>query len=228
MSSFEKDFNKAMAAVRSRRTVHGMDRGSTRGRVTRFGGQKREVIGDRLFSGKAWTLERVTRPNGTGFYQLTDLAGSRTDFPVVYHDGTVAYDNPERLPKSVRAWTERLLKKFEEKQGVHGYEPHGPWITLGTVQFRVGAQPYQATIKIEKEGPYTPDVYVFLDRPYKGQIYDDRVANAVSLFLRKKGYKGPSLGWAESGMQGRNYLVLEPSRAFDSFARKQGFKFVQD
>lgn len=95
--------------------VHGVSR-STLGQVTTSGGQRREVIGDKLFSGKAWSLDRVTRPNGTGFYQLTEMAGFRTDYPVLYHTGEIAYDKPGKIPKRVRDWANRIIIKHAKSQ----------------------------------------------------------------------------------------------------------------
>ena len=71
-----------------------------------------EIIGDKLFSGKAWTLTRHVRANGTKFFQLTEMAGYRADWPVIYADGHVAFDRPEALPKAVKEWTTRLLYRF--------------------------------------------------------------------------------------------------------------------
>lgn len=74
--------------------------------------QVRKVLGDKLFSGVAWTIEIVARPNGTSYWQLTELAGKlRTDFPTIHPGGSVAYDRPERLPTAVKSWAERHMKK---------------------------------------------------------------------------------------------------------------------
>jgi hypothetical protein len=80
---------------------------------------KDTILSDRLFNGYAWTISRHTRPNGTGYYQLTELAGRttyaalRTDFPVIYENGNVVYDSPERLPKAVKDWTKKVLQRHK-------------------------------------------------------------------------------------------------------------------
>ena len=80
------------------------------------------VIADKLFGGVAWTISRHTRPNGTGFWALMELAGkNRQDYPVVRDDAhgriiSVVYDHPERLPEAVKNWTERVLRKVSAAQ----------------------------------------------------------------------------------------------------------------
>jgi hypothetical protein len=68
------------------------------------------VVGDKLFGGKAWTISRHTRANGSGFWQLTEMAGFRTDWPS-YSNGHVTYDRPEALPQAVKSWVEKVLRK---------------------------------------------------------------------------------------------------------------------
>jgi hypothetical protein len=77
-----------------------------------------KVVAERTFTPTTtWTVSRHMRPNGTGFWQLTELSGrpmahERTDWPVVYEDGRVAYDKPEQIPKRVREWCGRVLWPF--------------------------------------------------------------------------------------------------------------------
>lgn len=73
---------------------------------------KCETFGDRLFHGKAWTITRHTRDNGTKFFQLTELAGFRTDWPVCVN-GHVTYDRPEQLPEEIKVWVARILAKVQ-------------------------------------------------------------------------------------------------------------------
>jgi len=77
-----------------------------------------KVVADRLFDGRAWTVTLHKRQNGTTFWQLTELAGSRTDWPVVHPDGTVVFDHPERLPARVREWARRMVLAGEIGRGL--------------------------------------------------------------------------------------------------------------
>lgn len=79
-------------------------------------------------------------------------------------------------------------------------------------------------IDIAHEG-YIADVFVRLDAPYEGALYDDATFVAyVRTALRSVGYTGPGFERAESGMQGKDYVVLEPNRSFAAFARSKGWK----
>ena len=84
------------------------------------------VVADKLFGGVAWTISRHTRPNGTGFWALMELAGkNRQDYPVVRDDAhgriiSVVYDHPERLPEAVKNWTERVLRKVSAARSPTG------------------------------------------------------------------------------------------------------------
>jgi hypothetical protein len=69
------------------------------------------TIADRLFDGKAWTTTRHHRPNGTHFYQLTEMAGHRTDWPTWLPDGRVLYDRPQQIPSRVAAWVSRVVPR---------------------------------------------------------------------------------------------------------------------
>lgn len=71
------------------------------------------VIADRLFDGKAWTVSVHTRPNGTRFFQVTELAGARTAWPTLGDDGVVQYDRSETLPFSVKVWVRKTLVEYQ-------------------------------------------------------------------------------------------------------------------
>lgn len=80
------------------------------------------------------------------------------------------------------------------------------------------------SIDIAHEG-YIADVFVRLSEPYEGALYDDTTFVAyVRTALRSVGYSGPGFERAESGMQGRDFIVLEPNRSFTAFARSKGWK----
>ncbi len=123
------------------------------------------------------------------------------------------------------------VARIVPEKSVHGYTPKGPWIELGEFVLmpsrRAGEKgAFNAKVRIDKSG-YIPDVYVFLNRKYKGPLYDDdETINQVMAFLKRKGYKGPKFERAELGMQGDKFIVLEPPRAFNKFAEKQGFKLL--
>jgi hypothetical protein len=82
---------------------------------------------------------------------------------------------------------------------------------------------YPVVLKIEDSG-YIPDVYVYLPRPYTNDLYDDRtfVKNVVAI-LKAAGYEGKTFDRAELGMQGKDYIVLEPGSEFNAFAESMGF-----
>lgn len=73
-------------------------------------------------------------------------------------------------------------------------------------------------IEIEAQA-YIPDVYVRLDQDVSDdELYDDEAFVAfVNSALKALGYEGRPFGRAELGMQGRNFIVLEPPRAFALF-----------
>jgi hypothetical protein len=74
------------------------------------------VIADELFDGKAWTVSVHTRANGTRFYQLTELAGARTDWPRLSESGVVEYDGPDVIPFAVKAWVRKMLVEHEQRE----------------------------------------------------------------------------------------------------------------
>ncbi len=95
--------------------------------------------------------------------------------------------------------------------------------------------PFQATDKkglfwnvtrlsINAEG-YIPDVRIDLDSSYEGEaLYDDAVfIGQVMDKLRSIGFSGEPFDRAELGMQGRDYLMLEPSKDFREFALTRGW-----
>jgi hypothetical protein len=73
-------------------------------------------------------------------------------------------------------------------------------------------------IEIRAKG-YIPDVYVRFNVPVESaQLFDDPLVVAhVIAVLRGLGYQGPPFERAELGMQGRNYIVLEPGADFRRF-----------
>lgn len=94
--------------------------------------------------------------------------------------------------------------------------------------------PFQATDKkglfwnvtrlvIEGEG-YIPDVRVELDSAYDEPLYDDDLfIGQVMARLRSAGFEGEAFGRAELGMQGKDFLMLEPSKDFRDFAVSRGW-----
>lgn len=73
-------------------------------------------------------------------------------------------------------------------------------------------------IEIRSRG-YIPDVYVRFNTPVLSDcLFDDpKVIQHVMGVLRGLGYEGPDFDRAELGMQGRDYIVLEPGRHFRRF-----------
>jgi len=73
------------------------------------------IIAEKSFTPTTtWQVSWQPRSNGTGFWQLTELSGrpfarERTDWPVIYEDGRVAYDQPEQIPVRVREWCNHAL-----------------------------------------------------------------------------------------------------------------------
>lgn len=95
------------------------------------------------------------------------------------------------------------------------------WITLATDlrgSDRNGREHLIKRVEIEAQA-YIPDVYVRLDRDVgEDELYDDEAFVAfVNSTLKALGYVGRPFGRAELGMQGRNFIVLEPPRAFAQF-----------
>lgn len=74
------------------------------------------------------------------------------------------------------------------------------------------------------------DVYIFFNEeepiPDTMEICDDSVLIAnIFKFFKTLDYHGPSFDRAELGMQGKSYIVLEPNKQFEKFAKeKYGFK----
>jgi hypothetical protein len=93
-----------------------------------------KVVAERTFTPTTtWTVSRHTRPNGTGFWQLTEMSGrpfarERTDWPVVYDDGRVVYDRPEQIPARVREWCGHILWPYRNLShtaiGAHAAAAH--------------------------------------------------------------------------------------------------------
>lgn len=80
------------------------------------------------------------------------------------------------------------------------------------------------SLSIEAKG-YIPDVRVQLHLPYQTALPDDEIFLAqVMAQLHKIGYEGEPVGRAELGMQGPDYVMLEPSRGFRAFAKTLGWQ----
>jgi hypothetical protein len=95
------------------------------------------------------------------------------------------------------------------------------WISLAQAlhaRDRKGREHVITVIKIRSRG-YIPDVYVQIDRDIRDEaLYDDDVfVDAVINALRTLGYQGKPFDRAELGMQGRDYIVLEPGPEFRQF-----------
>lgn len=80
------------------------------------------------------------------------------------------------------------------------------------------------SLSIEAKG-YIPDVRVQLHLPYQTALPDDEIFLAqVMAQLHKIGYEGEPFGRAELGIQGPDYVMLEPSRGFRAFAKTLGWQ----
>ena len=95
------------------------------------------------------------------------------------------------------------------------------WISLAQAlraRDRKGREHTISIIKIRSRG-YIPDVYVQIDREILDEaLYDDETfIGAVIDALRTLGYQGKPFDRAELGMQGRDYIVLEPGAEFRQF-----------
>lgn len=55
-----------------------------------------------------YSLRRVTRDNGTGYWCLDD--GWQCDYPIMYDDGNFGFDNPEYFPSEVIDFTQYLIR----------------------------------------------------------------------------------------------------------------------
>jgi hypothetical protein len=76
-------------------------------------------------------------------------------------------------------------------------------------------------IEIRSES-FIPDVYVVFDRDVLAlRLYDDaKVVAHVMGQLRLLGYEGPVFERAELGLQGRDFIVLEPPAPFRVFVAR--------
>jgi hypothetical protein len=70
-----------------------------------------------------------------------------------------------------------------------------------------------------------PDVYVkFYSDKTEFELYEDDYFKVDLMhFLQRMGYKGHHFDRAELGMQGHNFVVFEPGKSFESFAKKLGW-----
>ncbi|CAD5366681.1 hypothetical protein RA210_U10447 [Rubrivivax sp. A210] len=95
------------------------------------------------------------------------------------------------------------------------------WIELATQRRgrdRTGREHLVTRIEVKSRG-YIPDVYVRMDHDVLDEaLYDDDAFVAfVNQVLNEIGYSGRPFDRAELGLQGRNYIVLEPGREFRAF-----------
>lgn len=106
--------------MRKSRSSRSSRRSSRKGAARRHGNAVPPVhlLAERSFTPTTtWSVSRHFRPNGTGFWQLTEVSGrpftrERTDWPVIYEDGNVVYDRPEQIPVRVREWCRRVLLPY--------------------------------------------------------------------------------------------------------------------
>lgn len=88
--------------------------------------------------------------------------------------------------------------------------------------------PRVVTLKMRADA-YIGDVYIYFKEKAwdkKGyHLMDDEVLiGGVMTHLKKRGYKGPVFGRAESGMQENKVVILEPCKQFETWAiKKFGF-----
>jgi hypothetical protein len=94
-----------------------------------------------------------------------------------------------------------------------------------------------ADIAVAKES-YIPDIYVYFtdksgapiskSQSYDLELWDDKTfIDGVMAFLKKLGYNGKTFNRAELGMQGPNYVVLEPAKDFNKWvAEKYDWKYL--
>ncbi len=59
-----------------------------------------------------WTIEQYINPLGKVGYAVTD--GWRVYYPIIYHDGSVAYDNPDVIPQTVKRWFQNYAYQLQE------------------------------------------------------------------------------------------------------------------
>ena len=101
-----------------------------------------------------WSIERYTNPH-TKEPDLVIVSDEYVDWPILYSDGRIAYDNPYRLPKLIRDKAHKLylqIKGFNE-----------------SVNFNRGADP-KKTLEI---GEYRPHIVKFND--YDGEVQTIKV-----------------------------------------------------
>ncbi|KKK85805.1 hypothetical protein LCGC14_2769580 [marine sediment metagenome] len=67
----------------------------------------RRLTVETLYKSNTFTIMINTRANGTSYYSL--MHGLNCDHPIVYSNGSIAYDRPELLPKYVKKTAGRVL-----------------------------------------------------------------------------------------------------------------------
>jgi hypothetical protein len=60
-----------------------------------------------------YTITRVTRDNGTGYWKLDD--GWVCDYPILYDSGKFGFDNPEWFPAGIIEWTKNVILDYTNK-----------------------------------------------------------------------------------------------------------------
>jgi len=80
---------------------------------------RKTVIAERKFGQHKWELSRIfAHPlDAHPYTRLQELGGKeRTDYPIRYVSGKVAYDRPEIIPQAVKEWVSRELNAYYEKK----------------------------------------------------------------------------------------------------------------
>ena len=96
-----------------------------------------------------WSIERYTNPH-TKEPNLVIVSDDYIDYPILYNDGRIAYDNPYRLPKEVRDRAHKLYLKIKGfNESVNFNRGADPKETLELGEYR----PEKLMEKILQMGP---------------------------------------------------------------------------
>jgi len=154
-----------------------------------------------------WSIERYTNPH-TKEPNLVIVSDDYIDYPILYSDGRISYDDPYRLPKLIRDKAHKLylqIKGFNE-----------------SVNFNRGADP-KKTLEI---GEYRPHIVKFND--YDGEVQTIKVQNnSFKLFdmdVRIEFKEDPDIGvsgdvYVDGQKSDINLFRIEP---FDYEFKEQG------
>jgi len=112
-----------------------------------------------IASSNHWELYQVERssPSGYGegspYYMLVNYKTGTTDYPIVYDDGTVAYDRPEAIPTYVRVMVEREIgkKNYGRVGGPDADRKGNPRLSAGMSPNRFDQKALKMGTKIEME-----------------------------------------------------------------------------